>query len=211
MDSKTFTLHMAYLQKMYGHILDDGIRAMYWNQMKDWDAEKFQAAVKRIAETFIPSRQLPFPLLPHFLQAVGEDEESKGRVLVQRIREAVQRFGRIESVSFGDRALHSVIQSVGGWDKVCNWNDETWRFKESSFIKSYVAAARAGEEGPEYLPGSAERHNMMNGFASYVKGPMLITGEKPRRLPLPGLGENKKLRNDSPDSIIKGIADARGI
>ena len=101
MIKEQFTPHFAMLQKMFGHVVTDDIRRLYWEQLKLWDEQKFKKAIEGICSSFIPSRQVPFPLLPHFLEAVGEDNESRARNAVLKIKEAAMRVGRNESISFG--------------------------------------------------------------------------------------------------------------
>jgi len=200
---------------MYGHVLPDEVRSIYWEQLKSWGEDKFKSACNNIVATFVPSRQTPFPLIPHFLAAVGLDSESKARNAVAAVKEAAMRIGRAESVSFANPALHAVIESYGGWPAMCCWDEDEWKYREVHFIGAYKSAVAAGYKGPEYLIGTHEKQNRLGGYDDWVKPPLLWTGGTPLRLekkkePL----ELEKHEPDEPVSvtdIVEGLTNAKGL
>jgi len=153
MNDSTFKAGIAFLSNMYGKKCDDQTVSAYWNILKKYSDENFKMMLENLTENFIPTSQVPFPLIPHFLQACGASGRARGRIAIRAIMESGQTaYG---SVNFGDRALHATINHFGGWPVVARWGHIDWGYKEKAFLETYEAN-RLSDCGPEYLPGLTE-------------------------------------------------------
>ncbi|MGW8324139.1 MAG: DUF6475 domain-containing protein [Desulfobacterales bacterium] len=163
MKEESFKVKFAYLQKIYGKALDKDVYAMYWEQLKEYDEETFHVMVTNLVKTFIPTTQVPFPLLPHFLKACGDDIDNRSQNALTALKSTIKQIGNWKSVSFGDRALHATIERFGGWIKICEWSQDNWNYNEKRFIQCYEAECRSVfSTGPDRLIGVFESHNSEN-------------------------------------------------
>ena len=164
---------------------------LYWERFKDMDPKKFISTVQQIMDTFVPTSSAPFPLFVHFLGGVGTlPGNPQGKDAVRRVRYAVGKFGRYDSVNFGDSKLHQTIKYYGGWSIICNWIDTDWTKLEREFIKTYESIS----PDPKFthLPGIHEHNN--NGKYN-VEPPKLVyqmMKEKPLEI-LGGYDHNSTL------------------
>jgi hypothetical protein len=79
---------------------------------------------------------------------------------------AVKRFGNYQSVKFSDPAIHSVIQSMGGWPQFALMSvaEEKWKQKEFERLSQVLAENPRHGKHPEYLPGEHEIRNEAMGY-----------------------------------------------
>jgi hypothetical protein len=156
MNENTFKAGMAMMSKLFGKVLEDEIIPAYWNILKQLSDDDFIKIQGNLIKTFIPTSQVPFPLPAHFLSAGGLSGPNRSKNAISAILSAANPY---RSVSFGDLALHAVIERFGGWPLVASWTLEDWQFKEKSFLGAYEAAIAAGEKGPVKLMGIFEFEN----------------------------------------------------
>jgi hypothetical protein len=140
MKDESFKTGIAYLQKIYGKKIDDDVYKNYWGILKDYSDEEFKKMLENIAKTFIPTSQVPFPLIPHFLGAIGAAGASKSQLAVMAVKTALIKYSAYDTVSFGDSAIHETIRQLGGWIEFCNLPSDWWQFNEKRFIQIYEAA-----------------------------------------------------------------------
>jgi hypothetical protein len=160
MNELTFKGSMAFLMKMFGAKIDDEVYAAYWNIFKTFSDEEFIAIQENLIKTFIPTAQVPFPLVIHFLQAAGKAGQNRSRLSVQAVIEAGYSIGSYRSVSFGDPALHQTIERFGGWPVIARWNNDDWKFNEKNFIACYEANLSFGG-GSDKCIGIYEQENAL--------------------------------------------------
>lgn len=165
-DRKLILETLAKMQKYFGKILIADVIDIYLDHLEKMPEDKFKAASVKLLADFQPTSTVPFPLIRDFLEQAGLDGKSRSVNIVSIVRKKIESTGQYESVDFGDRFIHSVIQRYGGWQEmVLNNTDEWWSLHERNFIAAYDAAKRAGMEGPERLIGLHEAENKFNGIA----------------------------------------------
>jgi hypothetical protein len=181
MNENTFKSGMAMMSKLFGKSLEDEIIPAYWNILKKISDEEFLKIQGNLIQTFIPTSQCPFPLPAHFLNAGGLSGQNRTKSAVNAILNAANNPGPYKTVSFGDLALHAVIERFGGWPIVASWTLDDWQFKEKQFLSAYEAALSSGEQGPLKLMGHYEFENadkVFDGkylvFAEKMKQPLMI-------------------------------------
>lgn len=185
MDKKLFIESIAYLERMYGKKLDEVVIRGYWNRFNGWDDDKWKLATARITDTFKPSSQVPFPVMAHFVEAAGDDTKTRARAVMGWVIQAVTQIGSYQSIDFGDKCLHSVIERYGGWPTMCSWSSDDWRMKETAFVAAYEAAVSCGDTGPDHLIGLVEKNNLHGGYAQYlpaIQSAGLLEGHPERKI-----------------------------
>lgn len=159
MNHNEFIKPILFLQSMYGRTIPDAVINQYWEILKTMQIDKWDIACNNVIKTFVPTSQVPFPLIPHFLTACGESGHTKAVAAIAEVKRVISKFGAYATVDFRDRILHGVIERFGGWVTVCNWTHKDWQFNERNFIDAYEAAQLTGEKGSEVLYGIVDNEN----------------------------------------------------
>lgn len=181
MTEEIFKSAIGYLQVLFGVITAEKFSA-YWQAIKHIEDESFKRSVSEIIKSFHPTSTEPFPSPSRFESACGNDEETRVQLAVAAVKSAASRVGVYRSVSFGDRALHAVIERFGGWPSVAKWGDDEWKFQESKFIAGYRSEIHAGINGPSHLSGLQEEdYNLKVGLIPEEKRAIFLNGIKPRQ------------------------------
>lgn len=90
-----------------------------------------------------------------------------------KVLDAMQRVGAYRSVAFDDGAIHSAIEDLGGWAKVCRSTHDELPFLQKRFCDSHRAySARPDMAHPAMLMGEHEASNRSLG--KRVAPPMLV-------------------------------------
>lgn len=175
MNPETFDASIALLSKLYGHALERQVTDTYWHLLKHLSDRQFQLAVQNTIRTFRPTTQCPFPVPADLLNACGSGDEMHAHNVVTMVREAIVRVGAWDSVDFGDRALHQVIERFGGWTVICTWTHQDWQYNRRAFVEAYRAASAAEIKGPAALEGWINKSNRASGWFDYLKPPKRVT------------------------------------
>ena len=162
MKKDCFAKGMTLLQNYYDHQLSNERYSIYWDNLKEISDNEFLLTVNNIINNsdFEPTTKKPFPLLKDF------HNNSKGGInraisVIGHVRRAINVFGRYQSVNFGDKAIHAMIEHYGGWVELCSWAMNEWLIKEKQMIETYLAAKKSGE-GSDYVAGLHEITNNDN-------------------------------------------------
>ena len=99
----------------------------------------------------------------------GKPEEIADKALIasNKLKKAIERFGKYSSVAFDDYIIHAVIKaSVGGWVKICKMESkELNSFLKWDFPKLYKAySSQTINNLPLYLEGVTEHSNYTMGI-----------------------------------------------
>lgn len=143
---------------LYGtEINEESFNTYYAMIAPKLDDLEFREATSKVVQTFIPTSQVKFPLPPMFLDATAKSGTPRAKQAISSLKYAVRRFGRYDSVNFGDSKLHQTVIFYGGWTEICKWDDREWSMKEKSFIDTYNSM----QENPKYdhLAGIHEANN----------------------------------------------------
>lgn len=85
-----------------------------------------------------------FPQVAEIIQyALGTNENTlNSRIVIAKetLKKAIMKYGSYASVQFEDLGIHAVIDSLGGWQKLCNMAEsEFQKFMTFEFQKVYKA------------------------------------------------------------------------
>ena len=213
MDRLIFNNSMVLFSKTFGYSLDKDVFELYWNLFKETPDDRFKDICANILRNFKPTSQCPFPVPADFISNSGESDKDTAAAAIAKVKYAIFKVGRYQSVTFNDPALHLAIKIVGGWTNICNWTDEDWQLNERKFSDAYQAYQRRGEGEDGYLPGIAEIQNSAAGFDNIHSGQLMYVGAINGRLkywPTPRTQltqETKQVSGEleSMGDIIKGI------
>ncbi|MEE9374529.1 MAG: DUF6475 domain-containing protein [Saprospiraceae bacterium] len=153
-----FKSTIAMLRNLYGFEMNQEMFETYYTALNGlMDDNSFKNATADIMKTFKPTSQTKFPSIPCFLESVNLSGTPRAKEAIAELKYAVGRFGRYDSVNFGDSKLHQAIGYYGGWISICKWTDEDWRYQEKGFIDTYNSMQ--SDHRHNYLPGLHERNN----------------------------------------------------
>ena len=157
---------------------------IYSQALSDLSIEAIETATKLIISCRTTAT---FPKPAEIREAIHgkrEDDATRAWALVDK---AMRQIGNYDSVNFGDRKIHTVIEMLGGWESLGTLTEDEWKWKRKEFEGLYKAINPA--EGPEYLPGVVEKNNVPRGFIDHVKEPFRVGGpmKEPLRIGEEGL------------------------
>lgn len=178
MQQERFVKMIAVLEAYYGYKLQKniGLMQMYWSALKRLSDKDIEIAFKNIRDTFRPTSQVPFPLIPHFLEAIGDTGQHRAQKALSALKEAIANYGAYQTVDFGDKVLHAVIDRFGGWVEICQWQKHDWDINEGRFLKAYETANLNPDNGPEKLIGIFEHENRLAGYDGFIPAAIKIQG-----------------------------------
>jgi len=97
--------------------------------------------------------------------------------------ESMQRVGAYTSVCFDDAIIHSVIEDMGGWQKVCRSETDELGYIQKRFCDLYRAyAARGHDRHPAYLVGEHEMNNAKLGYTNHAKPTLIGNAERAKQV-----------------------------
>jgi hypothetical protein len=131
----------------------------YWPLLKHMANEEFHIAVVGIIREFIQYGKNDFPLISHFLKFCSSDAQGQAVRAISTLKACIRSIGKYESVSFGDSALHAVVEGFGGWPAVCAFSDSDWNVNEGRMIEAYKTRFQSGftTDDNSHLSGISEK------------------------------------------------------
>ena len=154
-----FKGYMATLGEIHDKTISPLLMELYWKTLEPFGDEECEHALKAMVTT-----QRFFPKPVDLLETLQGKKENQATEAWLKVLNAVKRIGVYQSVSFDDRAIHSVIDAMGGWEQLCMMKTEDVKWKEKEFEKLYsVISSRPSDNHPQYLPGTVEMSNALTG------------------------------------------------
>jgi len=127
---------------------------IYWSRLKEYDNNKCKKAILQCID-----QSEYFPTIATIKKIIDGGQEDEAELAWIELKNKIIEVGYYRSVKFEKYpAIGLVVESLGGWEYLCNMkiSDETWVKKE--FIKLYPILKKQ-EKYPEYLPGYCEIEN----------------------------------------------------
>jgi len=176
-DSVEFIKALAVLGEVFNETVSDVRIEAYFAVLRDHPIEAVTAACQTALKR---CKFFPRPAeLREFMEGSTEDRAALAWAAVMR---AIVEVGCYESVDFGDRAIHGVIEAMGGWAA------EAWQlerldardlgFREAEFRRLYRALSLRPESGPARLVGIHEAENRLTGHVVPVTTLKLGVGQR---------------------------------
>ncbi|MBT9167324.1 MAG: hypothetical protein DDT19_00653 [Syntrophomonadaceae bacterium] len=171
LDEKLLAENLTGLCELFERKKNKVLQDTYYEALKHLTHEEFLSAVSHIIQT---KKFHKLPLPAEFIEAAKGDIESKALLALQKVEDAIRRHGYVKSLVFDDALIHMIINAFEGWENVCSYPYDEWKFKRQEFLKLYKAYALSPVEYPNKLIGYTERTNIFNGFYEHIPSPVLI-------------------------------------
>lgn len=171
-DFEDFVDIIQVVAEQYGKRLSDGVIALYWQGLKDFDLIEVRDALGRHLRNTDTGQFMPkIADIIRMLQGSSQDAAFSAWT---KVNTAVRRIGPYDTVVFDDPIIHRVLHDMGGWIGLCDKDDEAWPHVAREFETRYRGFKARNEkvEHPGKLIGIFEAHNSSKGFK--VAAPMLI-------------------------------------
>lgn len=161
-DEIKFKEYLSLLCEVFERKISQSLTDLYWKVLEPFNNEQCEAAFKEV----VYSNKF-FPKPADFIEILRGKKGDRSTAAWILVLNAVKRVGNYESVRFADPVIHSVIQVMGGWDRLAGTmtlDEEKWKQKE--FERLYQVMERRGNH-PEYLPGYCEMQNGAQQIVAY--------------------------------------------
>lgn len=123
-------------------VMSKEMKSIYFLGLKDLTVEQLNSAYVEIIRT------RNFQKMPKIAEirenALGETKELMNlrmQMAREKILFAIRKYGIYQSVEFDDKGIHALIDSAGGWQKICAMEQNEFEdlFKYNNFEKIYGA------------------------------------------------------------------------
>ena len=158
--------------EQYGKKLSEGVIALYWQGLQDFDLAAVRDALGRHIRNTDTGQYMPkIADIIKMLQGSSLDSALSAWAKVDR---ALRQVGPYETVVFDDPLIHRVLHDMGGWMMLGQKTDDEWPFVAREFEQRYRGFKSRNErvEYPAKLIGLSEAHNAKEGHKAAQ--PMLI-------------------------------------
>ncbi len=189
-DFDSFVDILQVVAEQYGKRLSDGLIALYWQGLKDYDFAAVRDALGRHIRN--PDSGMFMPKIADVVKMLQGSTQDSALIAWAKVDKAVRQVGTYLDVVFDDPLIHRVIHDMGGWIALGTKTEDEWPFVAREFENRYRGFKARGEvpEYPSRLVGVAGSHNEREGFAAAM--PVLIGNASAAQLVLEG-GNNKPL------------------
>lgn len=143
MTLEEFTQAFVKYQEYYPEpVMSKEMKSIYFLGLKDLTVEQLNSAYVEIIRT------RNFQKMPKIAEirenALGETKELMNlrmQMAREKILFAIRKYGIYQSVEFDDKGIHALIDSAGGWQKICSMEQREFEdlFKYNNFEKIYGA------------------------------------------------------------------------
>lgn len=143
MTLEEFTQAFVKYQEYYPEpVMSKEMKSIYFLGLKDLTVEQLNSAYVEIIRT------RNFQKMPKIAEirenSLGETKELMNlrmQMAREKILFAIRKYGIYQSVEFDDKGIHALIDSAGGWQKICAMEQNEFEdlFKYNNFEKIYGA------------------------------------------------------------------------
>ena len=143
MTLEEFTQAFVKYQEYYPEpVMSKEMKSIYFLGLKDLTVEQLNSAYVEIIRT------RNFQKMPKIAEirenALGETKELMNlrmQMAREKILFAIRKYGIYQSVEFDDKGIHALIDSAGGWQKICAMEQNEFEdlFRYKNFEKIYGA------------------------------------------------------------------------
>lgn len=151
------------LASTFGREADKPLLLGYWLALQDLALPELQEAIRKALQTF---NRLPRPSELRELCGVLSGAQQAALAFTD-VQKALSDCGYYNSPDFQDRAINATIRALGGWQRICELNEEEFsKWFRKDFERLYVIYAEQGvsEEAGQPLVGYFEAQNRVLGY-----------------------------------------------
>ncbi|MBT9165329.1 MAG: hypothetical protein DDT23_01346 [candidate division WS2 bacterium] len=182
LSEQKFKEGMAILCETFDRKLSDLLLKGYEMVLKDLSDAEFEKAIGVClsSNTF---HKLPLPA--EILEAARGNIEEKALLALNRLEDAIKKYGHYRSIVFEDKIIHMVVQAMDGWQEICLLPLDEWKWKRKEFVELYKVFSTNPRGYPEKLIGYHDHYNSIHGFEDKIGEPVFI-GANQKRLEYEG-------------------------
>ena len=164
-DRPRFLTLLTGIADYYSKEISTGTIGLYWEGLRQYDIEAIERALW--AHTQNPDNGQFMPKIADVTRVLQGRTEDQAQLAWSKVDGAVRQVGIWSDVAFDDAIIHRVLADMGGWVRICLFEDDGWPFVAKEFITRYRGFRIAGQtpEYPRYLLGTASTHNTAEGLA----------------------------------------------
>ena len=115
-------------------------------------------------------------LVPLVRNALKGNIENKALLAWEKVLKGASKAGVYKSVQFDEPIIHSCINLIGGWNRLCTAEAKELVWIQKDFIKLYKTLGK--RKHPKYLLGIHETKNSLN----YKNEKPIFIGEREQKL-----------------------------
>lgn len=172
-----FIKNLLGMAELFDKELSVTLQDLYWKLFKDSvEDDEFEEMCGRAAVT------LKFwPKPAELLGFIQGSEEAQALEAWETLFNAIQRIGPYDSIRFQDPRITRAVESLGGWQGVCLWENKDLGYKRHEFLRTYQALT--GDAGPPRpMAGLIEEHNRAIDRKDHIPAPVVVGGDKPLQI-----------------------------
>ena len=134
---------------------------LYYLALKDLSKEEFlNGFIRMIRDREYTNFPSIAEIRKYGLWLKEEDVEVRIHIAKEKLKQAIKVFGAYQSVAFDDPNIHAVIDSLGGWVKVCMMKEEELeKFITFEFRKIYKVYLRSSYNINSRYTGLHDKEN----------------------------------------------------
>lgn len=166
LNEKEFNQGMAMLCEVFERKPTEFFLTAYYSVLQDLTDDEFLRAVSSVLASH---RFAKMPLPAEIKEQIRGASQDAAIIALDKLERAMARQGAYRSISFDDPLIHAVVSSMGGWPKLCQMEQEDWKWARKDFERLYKAFSSHPESRlqiPDHLSGIAELSNNANGYGS---------------------------------------------
>lgn len=161
-DEIKFKEYLATLCELHDRTMSKLLTDLYWKVLEPFSDEECEEAFKLI---IYDSKFFPKPA--DFREVILGKKANKATEAWLEVLGAVSKIGNYQSVKFDNPVIHSVINAMGGWPKLCEMTNDEAKWKQKEFERLYEVISERDGKHPDYLPGAFETSNTPEKIAMY--------------------------------------------
>lgn len=179
LDKGKFKEGMSVLCEMFSREPSKFLLQGYYMVLQSLTEEQFERAIENI---LADRKYNKLPLPAEIKEMVLGKAEDKAIMALDKLEKGMARIGKYNSAVFDDPLIHAVVETMGGWIKLCSMEWEEWKFARKDFERIYKAYMANFDRIniPTRLIGISEHQNDFNCLD--VKTQVEYAGDKQQAL-----------------------------
>jgi len=157
---------------------------IYFKHLVDLRYEDIERAFNAVIRTRTTAS---FPKIAEILEAVNGKVEDRAEIAFQSVLHSKNFYA---SVEFEDGTIGKVIDAMGGYQAICDWQEDEIKWHRKEFVKLYAMYDARGPWPIKKFIGEIEANNSLRGFTDMI--PPTIQIEDANQVALPRVKKELK-------------------
>ena len=162
-DKKQFAQRITALSALFDREISEAVIEMYWVALMPYDDEETERAFQEAAR-----RCKFFPKPAELIEFIEGSSEGREALAWHALLTGIARVGSWSSVRFSDPAIHSVVETWGGWISGMLHDHEGSSVPGEGLQGTLPHALVGGIRHQEYLAGRTEFDNRKRGYLDRI-------------------------------------------